>query len=129
MKSPLIELRTRALTCLLECVPAAKVRMVLELAAHHRNGGATHTLDLTKIHAVAAATDSPNLLRFGLVFLVVGIAFKFGAAPFHMWLPDVYQGSPTAVTVFIGSAPKLAALATKSTGTTSPSRPFSDRAR
>ncbi len=72
--------------------------------------GATHTLDLSKIHAAALATDSPNLLRFGLVFLVVGIAFKFGAAPFHMWLPDVYQGSPTAVTVFIGSAPKLAAF-------------------
>ena len=72
--------------------------------------GATHTLDLGKIHAAAATTQSPGLLRFGLVFLVVGIAFKFGAAPFHMWLPDVYQGSPTAVTVFIGSAPKLAAF-------------------
>jgi NADH-quinone oxidoreductase subunit N len=44
------------------------------------------------------------------VFVVVGIAFKFGAAPFHMWLPDVYEGSPTAVTIFIGSAPKLAAF-------------------
>jgi NADH-quinone oxidoreductase subunit N len=44
------------------------------------------------------------------VFLVVGIAFKFGAAPFHMWLPDVYQGAPTVVTLFIGSAPKLAAF-------------------
>ena len=72
--------------------------------------GATHTLDLGKIHAAAASTQTPGLLRFGLVFLVVGIAFKFGAAPFHMWLPDVYQGSPTAVTVFIGSAPKLAAF-------------------
>jgi NADH-quinone oxidoreductase subunit N len=47
---------------------------------------------------------------FGLVFLVVGIAFKLGAAPFHMWLPDVYQGAPTAVTLFIGSASKLAAF-------------------
>ncbi len=50
------------------------------------------------------------LLAFGVVFLVVGIGFKFGAAPFHMWLPDVYQGSPTAVTLFIGSAPKIAAF-------------------
>lgn len=70
--------------------------------------GATHTLDLSKIHAAATATQQPVLLVFGLVFLVVGVSFKFGAAPFHMWLPDVYQGSPTAVTAFIGSAPKLA---------------------
>ncbi|MEP7043776.1 MAG: NADH-quinone oxidoreductase subunit NuoN [Dokdonella sp.] len=75
--------------------------------------GATVTLDLAKIHAIADfSANSPHrsLLAFGLVFLVVGIAFKFGAAPFHMWLPDVYQGAPTAVTVFIGSAPKLAAF-------------------
>jgi NADH-quinone oxidoreductase subunit N len=73
--------------------------------------GAAHTLDLDGIRAAAAAgVEHPNLLTFGLVFLVVGIAFKFGAAPFHMWLPDVYQGSPTAVTIFIGSAPKIAAF-------------------
>ncbi len=72
--------------------------------------GATHTLDLARIHAVAASAEHPKLLLFGVVFVVVGIAFKFGAAPFHMWLPDVYQGSPTAVTAFIGSAPKLAAF-------------------
>ena len=75
--------------------------------------GATGTLDLAKIHAVAdfsAGSPHRTLLAFGLVFLVAGIAFKFGAAPFHMWLPDVYQGAPTAVTVFIGSAPKLAAF-------------------
>ncbi len=75
--------------------------------------GATGTLDLDKIHAVGMlASNSPHqaLLAFGLVFMVVGIAFKFGAAPFHMWLPDVYQGSPTAVTAFIGSAPKIAAF-------------------
>ena len=47
----------------------------------------------------------------GVVFLVAGIAFKFGAAPFHMWLPDIYQGAPTPITLFIGSAPKLAAFA------------------
>ncbi|WP_300614747.1 NADH-quinone oxidoreductase subunit NuoN [Dokdonella sp.] len=75
--------------------------------------GATGTLDLARIHAVADfSANSPHhmLLAFGLVFLVVGIAFKFGAAPFHMWLPDVYHGAPTAITVFIGSAPKLAAF-------------------
>ena len=73
--------------------------------------GATGTLDLAKIHAIGTlAADNPHamLLTFGLVFLVVGIGFEFGAAPFHMWLPDVYQGSPTAVTVFVGSAPKIA---------------------
>ena len=61
--------------------------------------------------AIWSCRPHPTLLAFGLVFLVAGIAFKFGAAPFHMWLPDVYQGAPTAVTVFIGSAPKLAAFA------------------
>ncbi len=50
-------------------------------------------------------------LLFALVFIVAGIAFKFGAVPFHMWVPDVYQGAPTAVTMFLGSVPKLAALA------------------
>ena len=72
--------------------------------------GATHTLDLSAIHAAVATTEWKNLLMFGLVFMIVGIAFKLGAAPFHMWIPDVYQGSPTAVTIFIGSAQKLAAF-------------------
>ena len=48
---------------------------------------------------------------FGLVFVVAGLAFKLGVVPFHMWMPDVYHGAPTAVTLFIGSAPKLAAFA------------------
>ena len=48
---------------------------------------------------------------FGVVFLVSGMAFKFGAVPFHMWIPDVYQGAPTAVTLLIAGAPKLAAFA------------------
>jgi len=51
------------------------------------------------------------ILIFGLVFVVVGLAFKLGVAPFHMWAPDVYHGAPTAVTVFLGTAPKLAAFA------------------
>ncbi|NCT68005.1 MAG: NADH-quinone oxidoreductase subunit NuoN [Rhodanobacteraceae bacterium] len=75
--------------------------------------GATGTLDLAKIHAIADfSANSPHrtLLAFGLVFLVVGIGFKLGAAPFHMWLPDVYQGAPTAITLFIGSSSKLAAF-------------------
>lgn len=79
--------------------------------------GATGTLNLAQIHqAVAtamAAGGNPHhqaLLAFGMVFLVVGIGFKFGVVPFHMWLPDVYEGSPTAVTIFIGTAPKLAAF-------------------
>lgn len=75
--------------------------------------GATGTLDLGQIHAVADfSSGSPHqtLLAFGLVFLIVGIAFKLGAAPFHMWLPDVYQGAPTSITLFISSASKLAAV-------------------
>lgn len=70
--------------------------------------GATGQLDLAAIHG--ASTTAPMLLA-GVVFLVAGIAFKFGAAPFHMWLPDVYHGAPTPITLFIGAAPKLAAFA------------------
>ena len=51
------------------------------------------------------------MLVFALCFIVVGLAFKFGAVPFHMWMPDVYDGAPTPVTLFIGSAPKIAAFA------------------
>jgi NADH-quinone oxidoreductase subunit N len=71
--------------------------------------GDTGSLELAEIYAAAGAGNQA-LLMFGVVFLLVGIAFKFGAAPFHMWLPDVYQGAPTAVTLFLGSAPKLAAF-------------------
>jgi len=73
--------------------------------------GATGSLDIATIYQAAAAPGDHSLLLLGLVFVIVGIAFKFGAAPFHMWLPDVYHGAPTAVTLFIGSAPKLAAFA------------------
>ena len=77
--------------------------------------GATGTLDLKQIQAAAtfAAGDVQQhqaLLAFGLVFLVVGVGFKFGVAPFHMWIPDVYQGAPTAVTLFIGTTLKIAAF-------------------
>ncbi|MBS0575030.1 MAG: NADH-quinone oxidoreductase subunit NuoN [Proteobacteria bacterium] len=72
--------------------------------------GATGSLDLATIQTFAQAGHDHVMLLFGVAFLIVGIAFKFGAAPFHMWLPDVYQGAPTAVTVFIGSVPKLAAF-------------------
>jgi len=51
------------------------------------------------------------ILNFGLVFLVIGVAFKLGAVPFHMWVPDVYEGAPTSVTMFLSSVPKIAALA------------------
>jgi NADH-quinone oxidoreductase subunit N len=70
--------------------------------------GATGSLDLVAIHAAAAGHPDSGLLLFGVVFMLVGIAFKFGAAPFHMWVPDVYQGAPTAITLFIGSVPKFA---------------------
>jgi len=74
--------------------------------------GATGSLDLAEIAtALSAPGESSMVLIFGLCFIVVGLAFKFGAVPFHMWVPDVYDGAPTAVTLFIGSAPKIAAFA------------------
>jgi NADH-quinone oxidoreductase subunit N len=74
--------------------------------------GATGSLDITRIAlATGEAQERDLVLVFGLCFLVVGLAFKFGAVPFHMWVPDVYHGAPTAVTLFIGSAPKIAAFA------------------
>jgi NADH-quinone oxidoreductase subunit N len=74
--------------------------------------GATGTLDLAGIAAALDTADEKSMtLIFGLSFIVVGLAFKFGAVPFHMWIPDVYDGAPTAVTLFIGSAPKIAAFA------------------
>jgi NADH-quinone oxidoreductase subunit N len=73
--------------------------------------GATGSLDLAAIHQSVAAMEGRNLiLILGLVFVIVGIAFKLGAVPFHMWVPDVYEGAPTSVTLFIGSAPKIAAF-------------------
>jgi NADH-quinone oxidoreductase subunit N len=72
--------------------------------------GATGSLDLNSIAAAARESSSSLMLVTGVVFVVAGISFKFGAAPFHMWLPDVYHGAPTPITLFIGSAPKLAAF-------------------
>src|SRR5688572_15060285 len=76
--------------------------------------GATGTLNIYEVsqHAARlAATQDRNFLVFGLVFVVAGLAFKIGVVPFHMWIPDVYHGAPTAVTLIVGSAPKLAAFA------------------
>jgi NADH-quinone oxidoreductase subunit N len=73
--------------------------------------GATGSLDLSQISQTLAGGGSNLVLVLGLVFMVSGLAFKLGAAPFHMWAPDVYQGSPTSVTLLLGAAPKLAAFA------------------
>ncbi|MHB9118007.1 MAG: NADH-quinone oxidoreductase subunit NuoN [Burkholderiales bacterium] len=74
--------------------------------------GATGTLYHNEIALmILQGVDNKTILAMGLVFIVAGLAFKLGAAPFHMWVPDVYQGAPTAVTLFIGTAPKLAAFA------------------
>lgn len=74
--------------------------------------GATGSLDIeTVFKVVGTGQVKHNVLVFGLVFIVAGLAFKLGAAPFHMWIPDVYQGAPTAITLMIGSAPELAAFA------------------
>ncbi|MBT7950658.1 MAG: NADH-quinone oxidoreductase subunit NuoN [Gammaproteobacteria bacterium] len=73
--------------------------------------GVSGAIDLASLSAyISQQTGNNILLIFGLVFVVVGIAFKLGAVPFHMWVPDVYQGAPTSVTLFIGSAPKIAAF-------------------
>jgi NADH-quinone oxidoreductase subunit N len=75
--------------------------------------GITGTLDLNQLSDVVRAqlTENPIALSFALTFIVVGLSFKLGAVPFHMWLPDIYQGAPTSVTLFIGTAPKIAGFA------------------
>ena len=74
--------------------------------------GATGALDLDRIaEATLGGQGNRTLLVFGLVFVVSGIAFKLGVVPYHMWVPDVYHGAPTPMTLLIGTAPKLAAFA------------------
>ena len=74
--------------------------------------GATGSLDIGQVFkAVLSGQIKHQVLVFGLVFVVAGLAFKLGVVPFHMWIPDVYQGAPTAITLLIGGAPKLAAFA------------------
>ena len=74
--------------------------------------GATGSLDVGEVFkAIASREVKHQVLVFGLVFVVAGLAFKLGAVPFHMWLPDVYHGAPTAATLAIGAAPQLAAFA------------------
>jgi NADH-quinone oxidoreductase subunit N len=73
--------------------------------------GLTGTLQLDEIAVAIREVGASNIgLVFGLVFIVAGIAFKFGAVPFHMWIPDVYHGAPTPVTLFVGAAPKIASF-------------------
>ena len=74
--------------------------------------GATGSLDLATVFKVIASGQVKHqVLVFGLVFVVAGLAFKLGVVPFHMWVPDVYQGAPTVATLMIAGAPKLAAFA------------------
>jgi len=74
--------------------------------------GATGSLEIPKVlEQIAAGRINRDVLVLGVVFMVSGLAFKLGAVPFHMWVPDVYHGAPTAVTLMIGGAPKLAAFA------------------
>jgi NADH-quinone oxidoreductase subunit N len=74
--------------------------------------GVTGSLDLLEIlRSLLDPRINHLIMAFGLVFIVAGVAFKFGVVPFHMWVPDVYQGAPTAVTLLIAAAPKLAAFA------------------
>ena len=74
--------------------------------------GLTGSLDISVVAtAIAEQGEQDIVLIFALTFIILGLAFKLGAVPFHMWLPDVYQGAPTAVTLYLGSAPKIAAFA------------------
>lgn len=74
--------------------------------------GLTGSLEIAAIHESVQTLDADNVaLIFALVFVIVALAFKLGAAPFHMWVPDVYHGAPTSTTLFLGTAPKLAAFA------------------
>lgn len=74
--------------------------------------GATGTLEISKVATVLATLSAHNLVAtLGLVFVLSGLAFKLGLVPFHMWIPDVYEGAPTSVTLYVGSAPKIAAFA------------------
>ena len=74
--------------------------------------GATGSLDLGEVfHAISTGRIDTAVLLFGVIFIVAGIAFKMGVVPFHMWVPDVYQGAPTAMTLLVGGGPKLAAFA------------------
>lgn len=73
--------------------------------------GATGTLDISQVRESVAGDHANRLvLVFGLVFIMAGLAFKLGAVPFHMWVPDVYHGAPTAITLLIAGAPKIAAF-------------------
>ncbi len=74
--------------------------------------GATGTLDIPEVYAaIGTGQINKGVLALGSVFVVAGLAFKLGAVPFHMWVPDVYEGAPTAATLLVGGAPKLAAFA------------------
>jgi NADH-quinone oxidoreductase subunit N len=74
--------------------------------------GATGSLDIGEVFkAIGTGQINKSVLLFGVVFVVAGLGFKLGAVPFHMWVPDVYQGAPTAVTLLIGGAPEFAAFA------------------
>ncbi len=74
--------------------------------------GATGSLDIESIrNAIQGMQSDDVMLMLGLVFIIVGIGFKLGVVPFHMWIPDIYQGAPTSVVLFIGTAPKIAAFA------------------
>lgn len=74
--------------------------------------GATGSLDISEVFkAIGTGQINKSVMILGVVFIVAGLGFKLGAVPFHMWVPDVYQGAPTAITLLIGGAPKLAAFA------------------
>ncbi|MBV1910861.1 MAG: NADH-quinone oxidoreductase subunit NuoN [Kangiellaceae bacterium] len=72
--------------------------------------GMTGSILIDEVANYIAVSGANLMIQFGLVFIVVGISFKFGAAPFHMWLPDIYHGSPSSITAYISSVPKIAAF-------------------
>ncbi len=72
--------------------------------------GVTGSIMIDQVAQYVSQNNANLMIQFGLVFIVVGIAFKFGAAPFHMWLPDIYHGAPSSITAYIASVPKIAAF-------------------
>ena len=95
-------LDTNVATAILQNVDREQVEDFLKHYQDYLQGD--YVLDLAQLKSVMGYTQAPTLLLFGLVFMVVGIGFKLGVAPFYMWIPDDYQGAPTPITTFIASA-------------------------
>lgn len=107
--------RTASIEAALKFFVLASIASAILLYGMSMIYGISGSINITDIATFAGDTDELStrellVLNFGLVFVIIGVAFKFGAVPFHMWLPDVYEGAPTSVTMFLATAPKIASL-------------------